>query len=357
MPTSSSPATSQRLLALLSLLQARRDWPAGVLSERLGVSERTIRRDVDRLRELDYAIEAARGPDGGYRLGAGTRLPPLLLDEEQAVAVSIALQTAGALGAGLAEAAERALSTLSRTMPSALAHRISRLAVAPGTPPGPSADDADPETLLLISQAIQASTELRFDYASPRAGSGDAAIPPRRTEPHHLLLHGGRWYLIGFTADLDGWRIYRVDRVSPRSHTGRRFTPRTVPGGDPAAFLSARFKGSSAADTWPCWGEAVLDAPPDAVAPFIGDGVVESLDGGRCRIRLGSWSWTSLAAAIGRFDADVEVVGPPELAAAFARLAQRFASAGSGRSEQLDLDEHHGVDVGTDHGVAGSRRT
>src|SRR5690349_21580276 len=166
MPQASSSSTSQRLLALLSLLQARRDWPAPVLAERLGVSERTIRRDIDRLRELDYAIASTRGPDGGYRLGAGSRMPPLLLDDEQAVAVAVALQTAGALGAGLAEAAERALGTISRTMPAALAHRVGALEL--GTSPAPDAQDAeaDPEVLLHIARAIRESTELRFDYAS-----------------------------------------------------------------------------------------------------------------------------------------------------------------------------------------------
>lgn len=326
MPSASSSSTSQRLLALLSLLQARRDWPAPVLAERLGVSERTIRRDIDRLRELDYAIEATRGPDGGYRLGAGTRLPPLLLDDEQAVAVAIALQAAGALGAGLGEAAERALGTISRTLPAALAHRVGLLALETATPARSDDGEADPAVLQHISRAMSESAELRFDYGSR---GHDAAAPPVRTEPHHLLLHAGRWYLIGFTEERGDWRIYRVDRIAPRSHNGRRFSPRAVPGGDPAAFLAARFKGSEQADTWPCWGEVVLHAPVAAVAPYVGDGVVEALDDARCRLRLGAWSWTALAATLGRFDADVEVIGPPELAAAFTRLGQRFAAAGA----------------------------
>ncbi|MDN4613462.1 WYL domain-containing protein [Leifsonia sp. F6_8S_P_1B] len=326
MPLASSSSTSQRLLALLSLLQARRDWPAPVLAERLGVSERTIRRDIDRLRELDYAIASTRGPDGGYRLGAGSRMPPLLLDDEQAVAVAVALQTAGALGAGLGEAAERALGTISRTMPAALAHRVGELELGTSPAPGTQAAETDPEVLLHIARAIRESTELRFDYAS----AGGEPVPPRpplRTQPHHLLLHAGRWYLIGYTEDRGDWRIYRVDRIAPRMHNGRRFTPRGVPGGDPASYLSARFKGSEGADTWPCWGEVVLHAPVDAVAPYIGDGVVERLDADRCRVRLGAWSWVGLAAMIGRFDADVEVVGPPELAAAFSLLARRFDAA------------------------------
>ena len=329
MPVASSPSTSKRLLALLSLLQSRRDWPARVLAERLEVSERTVRRDVDRLRELDYAIDATRGPDGGYRLGIGARLPPLLLDDEQAVAVAIALRTADALGAGLGDAAERALATIGRTLPSHLAHRVGARAVAPATaPPRPRRGTAG-ATLLRIGAAVRASEELRFDYATP-GGDVDPATPApvRVVEPHHLLLHAGRWYLLGWSPERADWRVHRVDRITPRSHTGRRFTPRAVPGGDPGRFLLARFMGSSGTGTWPCWGEAVLHAPLRAVAPFVGDGTAEALDDDRCRVRLGSWSWIGLAATLGRFDADLESVEPQQLAEAFTALARRFTAAG-----------------------------
>ncbi len=329
MPIASAPSTSRRLLALLSLLQSRRDWPARVLAERLEVSERTVRRDVERLRELDYAIDATRGPDGGYRLGVGTRLPPLMLDDEQAVAIAISLQTAGALGARLEEAAERALGTLSRTLPAHLARRVESLALATVTPSHRKSAETDPKTLLLIGQAIRFTEELRFDYAAPDQPV-DASDPPpvRVVEPHHLLLHAGRWYLIGYSNEREDWRIYRVDRICPRMPNGRRFTVRQLPGGDPGRFLSARFKGSSGADTWPCWGGAVLRAPIGQVAPYVADGTIEPLDEERCRVRLGSWSYRSLAATIGRFDADIEGVEPPELARAFSDLGRRFAAAG-----------------------------
>lgn len=324
MPIVSSSSTSGRLLALLSLLQASRDWPAAVLAERLEVSERTVRRDAERLRELGYAIEATRGRHGGYRLGTGAHLPPLMLDDEQAVALAIALRGAGALGAGIEEAAERALGTVLRTMPDHLAHRVDGVVLA-GRPP---ADEADPAVLLRIGEAIRAGQELRFDYASPgRAGDPDDPPRVRRTEPHHLLLHGGRWYLIGHDPDRHDWRVYRADRITPRSHTGRPFSARQVPGGDPARFLSARFKGSDAEDTWPCWGEAVLHAPLADVAPYVGDGTAEAVDGTRCRVRLGAWSWVGLAASLARFDVAFDVVGPGELAEACARLGQRFAAA------------------------------
>jgi predicted DNA-binding transcriptional regulator YafY len=333
MPLADSPSTSKRLLALLSLLQARRDWPAPVLARRLEVSERTVRRDIDRLRELDYAIDATRGPDGGYRLQAGSHLPPLRFDDEQAVAIALALRTAGALGADLDEAAERALGTLSRLMPAHLANRIASLSpvsVSPA-PGGGAAAPVEPGLLVRIGEAIRAEEELRFDYASPSATAGTSSDDHhvRRTEPHHLLLHSGRWYLIGYSAEKEDWRIYRVDRISPRSHNGRRFAPRTVPGGDPARFLSARFRGSDSGGTWACWGEATLPVPLGDVAPYLGDGTAEALDEKRSRVRLGSWSWGSLAAAISRWEVQITDVQPRELRSAFAALAERAAGAAS----------------------------
>ncbi len=331
MPTNSAPTTSGRLLSLLSLLQVRRDWPGGLLAERLEVSERTVRRDVDRLRELGYAIRAVKGPDGGYRLDAGNRLPPLLFDDEQAVALAVALRVAGATGAGIEEAAARALSTVRQVMPARLRRRIDDLEVTLVDRSGPGADpQADPAVLLAIGDAIRAREELRFDYRSPaRAGSDD----PRRVQPHHLVVRAGRWYLVAWEPARADWRIYRADRITPRIPTGPRFAPREVPGGDVGAYLSARFKGSDGPDTWPCRGEVVLHRPAAEVVPFAGDGFVEPLGPDRCRLRLGAWSWPGLAAALARFDADLEVVDPPELRAAFADLARRATAAAGTRGE------------------------
>jgi predicted DNA-binding transcriptional regulator YafY len=302
---------SSRMLQLLSLLQARRDWPGAALSERLDVSARTVRRDIDRLRELGYRIRAMKGPDGGYRLDAGSELPPLLFDDDQAVAVAIALQTVASAGAGVEEAAERALTTIRQVMPSRLRHRIDGFAFT-AAPPAASASLA-PAVLLAVSDAVRERVVLRFDY------TGDAA--PRRAEPHHLVARTGRWYLVAWDLDRDDWRIYRADRIAPRTPTGPRFTAREVPGGDVAAFLAARFRGSDD-DGWPCRGEVILGLPLTEVAPFAGDGVVEAVDERRSRLRAGSWSWPALAAALARFDTDIEVVGPPELASAFGRLAE-----------------------------------
>ncbi|MCC3652658.1 WYL domain-containing protein [Streptomyces sp. S07_1.15] len=361
--------TSARLLSLLSLLQTRRDWPGALLAERLDVSPRTVRRDVDRLRELGYPVEAAKGPDGGYRLGAGTRLPPLLFDDEQAVALGIALKTATTGGARIGEAAARALTTVRQVMPARLRHRVDTLhltAVEPSA--GRPAPRAGGDVLMTLSAAVRAHETLRFDYTSapgpvsasvsaspsaPAPGGSTGAPPPRRAEPHHLITWGGRWYLVAWDLDREDWRTFRADRITPRTPTGPRFTPRELPGGDVAAFVTARFRGSetpagpgdhassNSSDSsgssgssgspgghgWPCRGEVILDLPAAEAAPYVHDGTVEDLGPHRCRLVLGSWSWPALAAAVAGFDADFEVVGPAELTDAFARLARRCAAA------------------------------
>ncbi len=322
--------TTSRMLQLLSLLQARRDWPGEVLAERLAVSVRTVRRDVDRLRELGYRVQAVKGPDGGYRLDAGSELPPLLFDDEQAVAVAIALQTATASGADIGEPAERALATVRTVMPSHLRHRVDALAtaVAPVADPVGPVGPVDPTLLLAVSAAIRARETLRFDYRD------ETDAPPRRAEPHHLVARAGRWYVIAWDVDRADWRVFRVDRMRPRSARGARFTLRELPGGDPHAFLASRFRGSvDGGGEWPCRGSIVLALPVDRVAPFAADAVVEAVDGSRTRVHAGSWSWAALAASLLRFDADVTAAEPAELAAAFATLAGRAtaasASAGS----------------------------
>ena len=261
--------TSERLLSLLSLLQARRDWPGAVLADRLEVSPRTVRRDVDRLRELGYPIAATKGPDGGYRLDAGAHLPPLLFDDEQAVALALALAMAPAAGAGVSEAADRALATLRQVMPSALRHRIDSLSVT-AMRSGNRTPEADPAVLVALADAVRAHEVLRFDYSAADRLTEEEPRPPRRVEPHHVISRNGRWYLLGWDSDRDDWRTYRVDRMTPRTPTGPRFTPRPVPGGDVAAFVAARFKGSAAGDTWPCRGQVVLQLP-DALAPLANE--------------------------------------------------------------------------------------
>ncbi|MEU4620466.1 YafY family protein [Actinoplanes sp. NPDC023801] len=326
------PKTSARLLALLSLLQTRRDWSGTVLAERLDISLRTVRRDVERLRELGYPIAAVKGPEGGYRLRAGTELPPLLFDDDQAVALTVALQIAATTpGSGLAESAERALNTVRQVMPSRLRHRVDALDVTvverPATRP---AGPVDGDVLLAVSAAVRDREILRFDYGS---GEGSGGMrPARRAEPHHVFTWDGRWYLLAWDLDRDAWRTFRVDRMSLRTPNGPRFTRREVPGGDVAAYVTGVFRGADdASGKWPCQGTVLLDLPAGTVARHTREGLVEQISAGRCRLTLGSWSWPGLAAAFARYDADIEVVGPDELAEAFAHLARRFARTAAGR--------------------------
>ncbi len=249
------------------------------------------------------------------------------------VRVRSARSAAAASTAVDAAAAERALRTLTRLMPTRLAQRVAALEAAlgsGGTEAG--AVPVAPDVLLRVGEAIVAEEELRFDYASSSAASERADAPPRRTQPHHVLLSSGRWYLIGWTAESDDWRIYRVDRMTFRQHRGARFTRRTVPGGSPAVFLAARFKGSSPGDAWPCLGSVVLAAPVERLLPFVRDGVVERLDDERSRYSTGSWSWTALAAQLGRFGVDIADAQPDALRDAFGELSDRFARAAGGAS-------------------------
>ncbi|GAB3152791.1 WYL domain-containing protein [Micromonospora sonneratiae] len=318
-----SPA---RMLKLLSLLQTRRDWPGRVLAERLEVSDRTLRRDVEHLRELGYRISAIKGPDGGYRLDAGSELPPLLFDDDQAIALVVALQVASVSGAADGEAALRALTTVRQVMPSRLRHRIDGVAFTTLSADNAATMAVDPEVLIAVSAAVRAREVLRFDYVSVGRGpDGDPSL--RRAEPHHVVFSSGRWYLVAWDLDNDDWSVFRLDRMTPRIPTGPRFTPRTVPGGDVHDFLAGCFKGSDRGNTWPCTGEVVLELPARKVIPFVHDGIVEEVAPDRCRLVVGSWSWVALAASIGRFDTAILQAAPRELADAFSLLSQRFAEA------------------------------
>ncbi|RXR22425.1 WYL domain-containing transcriptional regulator [Oerskovia turbata] len=364
--------TSARLLALLSLLQARRDWPGEALAERLRVSPRTVRRDVDRLRELGYPVRATKGPDGGYRLDAGADLPPLLFDDEQAVAVAVALQTSPV--GGLEEPAQRALATIRQVMPARLRGRIDALEVTVVRSSAQAArPDVDPAVLVAVGSAVRAREVLRFDYdggSSALLGSGDAAFrPPRRAEPHHLVTWGGRWYLVAWDLERQDWRTFRVDRMTPRMPTGPRFAPRDLPevpaargavarsrgdvapGAQPAGGAAAGREGAAgrarrtrgqgtvpdvaayvahqlSRPRWPAEGEFVLHARADDLAPWVGDqGLVEALGPDRSRLVAGSWSWRGLAAWVGMFDVPFEVVGPAELRAAVREMGERYRGA------------------------------
>ncbi len=320
--------TTARLLQLLSLLQTRREWPGSLLAARLDVSERTVRRDVERLRDLGYRIAGRVGPAGGYRLEAGSDLPPLLFDADQALAVALALQTVRG-GTPMDEAARRALGTIRQVLPAPLRHRLDAVEVTTVSVPGDGpAPDVSLDAVATVAAAIRARETLRFDY-SPRGADGetlDTARPPRRAEPHHLVAAGGRWYVLAWDVDRVDWRVFALERLRLRTHNGARFAPRPVPGGGAAAFVSGRFRGSESGE-WPCRGTVLLRLPARDVLPFAGDGIVVAIGDEACTLEAGSWSWVALAASFARYDAPMEVIGPAELSAACATLAERFADA------------------------------
>ncbi|TDC73697.1 helix-turn-helix transcriptional regulator [Streptomyces hainanensis] len=313
--------TSARLLRLLSLFQARREWSGAELAERLGVSTRTVRRDVDRLRELGYPVRASRG-SAGYRLGAGASLPPLLLDDEEAVSTAIALRTAaGGTGvAGIEEASLRALTKIEQVLPSRLRRRVDALrrATLRVGPPGP---EVSADTLLVIADACRGAERLRFSY--PGAG-GDASV--RSVEPHRLVHFDRRWYLVAWDTDRADWRTFRVDRLTPRPPAGPRFAPRPEPEGDVVAYLSRRLSQR----VWPCQATVALHAPAAEAAERVwpGMGAIEAVDEGSCLLHLGADSVWNLQWMISSVDLDFTLVdGPPGLAAALRAHAERCLRA------------------------------
>jgi predicted DNA-binding transcriptional regulator YafY len=312
--------TSARLLRLLSLLQARRDWSGAALAERLEVSERTVRRDIDRLRDLGYPVHASRGTDGGYRLGAGAAMPPLLLDDDEAVAVAVGLRTAaGGTVAGIEETSVRALAKLEQVLPARLRHRVNALqsytVPMPPDRPGPT---VEPGVLTVLAAACRDAERVRINY---RGHDGSATV--RAVEPHRLVSWGRRWYLVAWDVDRQDWRTFRVDRIAPRVPTGPRFAPREGPAGGAAAYVA---RGVSAA-AWRHWSRVLVHAPAEVVTDRINPavGVVEAVDEHTCILSTGADSLTTLAVYLGMLDLDFEVAEPPELVSHLRELTARYA--------------------------------
>ncbi|MET7453729.1 YafY family protein [Streptomyces sp. NPDC005574] len=316
--------TPARLLQLLSLLQTPREWPGGELADRLGVSRRTVRRDIDRLRELGYPVQASKGADGGYRLVAGKAMPPLVLDDEEAVAIAVGLRAgAGHAVAGVDEASVRALAKLEQVLPSRLRHRVSTLQAA--TTPLTSGDGASiaPETLTVMASTVAGHERLRFAY---RAKDGTASR--RVTEPYRLVSTGRRWYLVAYDLDRDDWRTFRVDRVSEPLATGARFTPRELPTGNAADYLRQSMYGRQ--ETYEF--TVTFAAPADAVAPRLPSwlGTPEPLDANRCRLHTTTGDTVDwLAVRLAMLGVDFTVEGPEELARCVRELGDRLVRAGS----------------------------
>lgn len=312
--------TSARLLRLLSLFQARRYWSGAELSERLEVTPRTLRRDVDRLRSLGYPVNSTSGAAGGYQLGAGATLPPLLLDDEEAVAVAVGLRTAASgTVAGIEEASLRALSKLEQVLPSRLRTRVTALHafILPLANSGPT---VDAKILSAIAGACRDCEKLRFGY---RSRDGEASM--REVEPHRLVHTGRRWYLAAWDLSRNNWRTFRIDRIGPKLSTGSRFAPRQPPEGDFAAYVSR----SVSYAPHPHQARIVLQASVEMAAERVppAAGTLEAVDEHTCVLHTGATSLDTLSVYLALIGFDFEVREPPELVERIRWLAERFARA------------------------------
>ncbi|WP_251442809.1 YafY family protein [Microbacterium sp. USTB-Y] len=313
---------SARLLALLSLLQTGSGRTGAELATRLGVSPRTVRADIERLRELGYPVDAVRGSVGGYRLGAGGRLPPLLLDDEEAVAVTVGLQMAAGV-TGVEEAGARALAKIEQVLPSRLRPLVDALGSTidrgqenvDTDAPDP---EVDPAVLAAAAAAIRDTEWLRFEYR-------DA---PVLVEPYRLLSWQRRWHLVARDPGSGSWHTYRVDWMSLRMPTRRRFDPQPLPGGDYTAFAMRTI----AASGWAVHARLRIDAPAQAVLDRINPtvGVVEPIDADHCVLVTGADSLDTVAAYIGMLMMDFTVESPPELIPRLRLLSERYARAVAG---------------------------
>jgi predicted DNA-binding transcriptional regulator YafY len=316
--------TSARLLRLLSLLQTPRDWTGTELAERLGVSGRTVRSDMERLRRLGYPVLATRGAAGGYRLGAGAALPPLLLDDEEAVAITVGLRTAtGGAIAGIEEASLRALAKLEQVLPSRLRRRVNTLqSFTVPVPRDGSGPAVDPSVLTTLAAACRDRERLRFDYQD-HAG----AVSLRSAEPYRLVNWGRRWYLLAWDVERADWRTFRVDRMVPRIPTGPRFAPRELPDSDVAGYVSGRVSAAA----WRYRTRVTVHAPAAVVLERINPavGTVEPIDESTCILHTGADTVETLGVYLGLLGEDFDVSGPPELVEYLRLLADRYARASS----------------------------
>jgi predicted DNA-binding transcriptional regulator YafY len=313
--------TTSRILRLLSLLQTHRDWSGSELASRLDVSPRTIRRDIDRLRELGYPVHASAGVAGGYRLQAGASMPPLLLDDEEAVAIAVGLRfAAGGSVAGIDDASVRALAKLEQVLPSRLRRRVNALQTYTVPMLNEGGPTVDPDALIVIVQACRDLERLTFDYRSR-----EGADTKRLVEPHRLVSAGRRWYLVAWDVDRHDWRTFRVDRLERCVAQGIHFHPRELPAEDAAAYVA-----NAIASTFTRFEAVVKFHAP--VAELAGkvrpqDGQLEQVDETSCILRTSGDSLEWLAAWIGWFGIDFEVVQPPELIDYIRTLAGRLEHA------------------------------
>lgn len=314
-------ATSSRLLELLGLLQSRPVLTGPELVARLDVTDRTLRKDVARLRDLGYPVDSVRGPGGGYRLGVSGQLPPLLLTDDEAVAVAVGLSFLGAVP-GLADAGQSAQGKLERTLPGALRRRVAAVNASVEVGPADTATNAstpvvDPEQMSRIATAITALEGIRFSYRDE-----DRA---RTLDPYRLVNWQQRWYLVGRIRPSGDWRVYRTDLMQLRSLGATRFTAQPLDGGDYAALVLR----TVASTGWMVHARIAVDAPADEVLARINPavGVVEALDEERSVLATGADTLETVAVYIGMLGLDFHVNEPPELVDHLRRLARRYTAA------------------------------
>ncbi|MGW3104843.1 helix-turn-helix transcriptional regulator [Streptomyces sp. NPDC001100] len=314
--------TSARLLRLLSLLQAHREWSGADLADRLGVTPRTVRRDVDRLRELGYPVNASPGTGGGYQLGAGAELPPLLLDDDEAVAVAVGLRTAAGQGIeGIGETSVRALTKLEQVLPNRLRRRVGALNAF--TVPMlhstlPSA--VDPAVLTELAALCRDAERLRFEYESH-----DGAPTRRTVEPHRLVCTERRWYLVAWDLDREDWRTFRVDRVTPRPPHGPRFTPREPPAEDLAAYVSKGVSTRAYASQAVVRLLVPLERAAERISPSAGTLEADGPDA--CLLRTGAPNLDVMVIHVVMTGFDFEVLEPAELTGAIRTARDRLSRA------------------------------
>lgn len=300
--------TSERLLKLLTLLQSGRSFSAAELAERFELSERSIRNDIERLRELGYPVIAARGRIGGYRLGAGANLPPLQLEDDEAIAIAVGLQSATGSGiAGIDDAALRALTKLQSVLPARLRRRLEAMQGFALRVPGEGAKTSvESERLAILANACRDREVIRVRYQRH-----DGEVSRRYLEPYRLVSWGQRWYLLAWDESRDDWRTFRVDRFEGVEGVGRRYPERPLPEADITAYISRNVARAG----WSQRAVIEIDAPADAVAAVIGPtyGIVESLGASRCRLEAGTDDLRATVVYIGLLGYDFEIIQPPEL--------------------------------------------
>ncbi|MGW1727957.1 helix-turn-helix transcriptional regulator [Streptomyces sp. NPDC002306] len=314
--------TSARLLRLLSLLQAHREWSGAELADRLGVTARTVRRDVDRLRELGYPVNAGRGTGGGYQLGVGAELPPLLLDDDEAVAVAVGLRTAAGQGIeGIGETSVRALAKLEQVLPHRLRRRVA--ALNDFTVPmlrGPQPSAVDPAVLTELAHLCRDAERLRFDYRGH-----DGSATRRSVEPHRLVCTERRWYLVAWDLDREDWRTFRVDRLTPRPPHGPRFPPREPPAPDLAAYVSRGVSTGAYASHAVVRLLVPLGVAAERVSPSAG--TLEPDGDDACVLRTGAASLDVMVVHVMMMGFAFEVLEPVELVEAIRTARDRLDAA------------------------------